>query len=479
MSLRREGPLYSWGLFSTFCGPGGSGLPKSIIDLICKEHDDNYGKIIEKHGKYAPYISFNWADQRMMDQIEKYQHQLNLPDTLVAHSAKLLWQLKKKYRSNNPSLLNSPDNQHMVKGKAIEPVSPDRKRIKTSDTRVIMPRRNTDEDAEGDTYMGDDSKAVVVHGSTTSNAVATQSSKAVALGSNGRASGHESRVIPQQPHYGLPDVVTVRIPYSTYFSVITNGYIQGTAQDLYFRTTSLYDIFINTLNTPGNGATYAPGFYNKQVAVGTASAWPATASQLQFPVVPVAGSATERGQWQEWFRKMYRRYHVGKCHWELTMHNPYASSQADVVVAYTEEAYTSTNTDNVAPGGSYQQLVENWPGFKWALVRSTTIDGLQDNFTTIKGTYYPGQANSLVTNDDEVKTWTPVGTPPTLTEQIHVKFWKSAFNTFQTSAADNYQPLNCRLTMTMEVQFRDLIQALKYPTGGGITLDAADIVAIN
>jgi hypothetical protein len=57
------------GVFSNYCGLGGSGIPQHLIDSICEQHDRDYQQIIDKHGYAAAYLKFNWADKKFLDKV--------------------------------------------------------------------------------------------------------------------------------------------------------------------------------------------------------------------------------------------------------------------------------------------------------------------------------------------------------------------------------------------------------------------------
>ncbi len=52
------------------CGPGGVTIPtNSVVNAICKQHDDGYGQIIQGDGTVEAYIKFNWADKVMLEKM--------------------------------------------------------------------------------------------------------------------------------------------------------------------------------------------------------------------------------------------------------------------------------------------------------------------------------------------------------------------------------------------------------------------------
>lgn len=63
--------LNTWfnGIFSNYCGPGGSGKVLHRIDSICKKHDEEYGKL-QKRG-INPYLCYNKADEIFLHDLQE------------------------------------------------------------------------------------------------------------------------------------------------------------------------------------------------------------------------------------------------------------------------------------------------------------------------------------------------------------------------------------------------------------------------
>ena len=60
-----------YGIFTNYCGFGGSGVNRHKLDVICHNHDNDYKKIIAKDGYYAAYVTYNWADKKMEKAIQR------------------------------------------------------------------------------------------------------------------------------------------------------------------------------------------------------------------------------------------------------------------------------------------------------------------------------------------------------------------------------------------------------------------------
>ena len=60
------------GIFSNYCGLGGSGPTKHAVDKLCKIHDEAYGKLQAKG--INPYITWNQADAQFLAGLKRLQH---------------------------------------------------------------------------------------------------------------------------------------------------------------------------------------------------------------------------------------------------------------------------------------------------------------------------------------------------------------------------------------------------------------------
>lgn len=61
-------------ILTNFCGLGGAGIPINEIDTICKQHDEDYGKIMKNAGSGGykrAYFQYNWADNNMAIRLAK------------------------------------------------------------------------------------------------------------------------------------------------------------------------------------------------------------------------------------------------------------------------------------------------------------------------------------------------------------------------------------------------------------------------
>lgn len=71
MARKREYEFLKEGIFSNYCGIGGSGIPQHATDAACKDHDEEYGQLQKIHGDLWPYLHWNEADERFLKRIKQ------------------------------------------------------------------------------------------------------------------------------------------------------------------------------------------------------------------------------------------------------------------------------------------------------------------------------------------------------------------------------------------------------------------------
>lgn len=98
------------GLLSNYCGLGGQGIPQHTVDEICKEHDEDYAKIQAEHGVLAPYLRFNWADEKMMKKLSEHAPS-GAKERILSSVAGNLWRAKQAVL---PTLSNLPGNGQAI-----------------------------------------------------------------------------------------------------------------------------------------------------------------------------------------------------------------------------------------------------------------------------------------------------------------------------------------------------------------------------
>ena len=327
--------------------------------------------------------------------------------------------------------------------------------IQDTDRHETWVRRQLDFEAQD--------RALVLHekahsSQNTMEGASESASMVTPVGKKGGGS-QETPITPQQPHYGLPDTQTVILPYTQYLSVIPGLLNNYTMTDFSLRMTSVTDILPEALVLPVASAVFARGLYNKVAPTGAGGNWQSTL--VDFPATTTAGAPNaERPAWRTFWQKLYQFYTVLGCEYELTFVNSRSTIDATAVIAYGFDTYSTTASGNVFPVGKTMYEMENWKGLRWKSVQGDGDFSQDGNTTTIKGYYKPGQAHRNVNNDEDVKTWTAVGSNPSLAETLRIFIGRGAFSDVDAL------PINVRCKLRYIVQYKDPVEQLTWPHTG-------------
>lgn len=323
--------------------------------------------------------------------------------------------------------------------------------------RRMVLRGAEDEDMEqavevSNAFATAGSELATNHHSNAANPTRLNSLSASSSGGVGGKGSHETPIARQMPHYGIPETITAVLPGENYFSVIcpvTNTQLTTNVQ---FRLTSTLDRMITSRTTPTASATFAAGVFDKVLPIrSSATGWPATLTA--FPTL-----TTDLLQWRTWYHKMYTYYTVIGVEYTIDVVNAVNDFNRDVVMVSYIDTYSTNNATNIHPTGATLAEMKQWPDVKWKLIRSANA-GYSEQ-TGIKGYYTPGQAKTNVENDEDIKTWTKVGSAPSLTEILTLGFSNGWMN--DTSKGQ----VNVRIGWRYIVQFKDLNPAFRWPTSG-------------
>ncbi len=280
-------------------------------------------------------------------------------------------------------------------------------------------------------------------------------SRSIGTQASGPLGTGETPIDDQRPHYGLPDTTTVILPWTQYFTPVTFADFRMIACQ--FRMNSPYDCAVRVLTTPATGSNYSEGVYGVQP--GQSTTWPAT--QTNYPTLASGTTTAEAPQWRGFYEKIYSRYTVLGAEFTLTMVNPRNNRNNDVVMAWGFDASSPNSNARVFPQERQSNEMEFWPDLNWKVIKSCS-DGTEDGtFEVVKGYYRPGNAKRNTQNDEDVKTWTNVGSIPTLDERLTLFFGRAGFNGFSDKLA-----LKCKIQIKYIVQYKDPSVNVVYPHGG-------------
>lgn len=503
------------GLFSEYCGLGkSSGPAEHAVDAACKEHDEAYEEIIKKNKN--PYFHFNQADEDFIRRVDATVPEgrrealvkwaalavFKFKKAVAPHSAKNLdgekWLKEvnnmpglggfghqtekerkasrlKKAKEDALALIATGQveldasgkitgNKHNLGGDLVrhgdEESFPDLPAIENGDLEGELDELlNEDWTPDSEFIDEDDVKDMEVDSGPGGE---PEAAARVASGPGGPVTKETPVLLNAKPSYGLQETHTALCVFNGWLSAVA---LDHTAIKTDFRVTSPIDCMTTTLGTTAASGAWTKGLKNVPLngGSGTRGAAPAV-----FPVETVSvAHATEQANWFAFWAKIYEYYTVLSCEYEIILQNPNTAAGSDALVGYDFNSYSDTAgaTGNQTPDTSTLIDMKSWKHIRWERVEPSSGNNTKMGFSTIRGTYRPGQAARNISNDGDVKTWTSTlaGAQPTLKEFLTLYYFKHPMNTVETTTTTG---VNVQYTLKYIVQFKDLRVNARYPKTG-------------
>jgi hypothetical protein len=267
----------------------------------------------------------------------------------------------------------------------------------------------------------------------------------------------ETPITRALPTYGFQNTHTTTLAYRAYY----------TARNLTY--TADKNVLTLRLNNPGSDPKSFGGTATIGADVGMSESIRSFDSDDgitgQFPIEPsLTNGNPSWSYWAAW-SKMYQQYTVLQTYYTITIHNPRTSATSGAVIVTHEQSRTSGDNDEnrtLVNGNLYQYL-----GLEHHKKYNIGNHHTMNDTIVISGSYWPGKFKRNVVNDSDVKTWTSTTSPaaPDLIDEIFIGFF---CDPLRANAVK--QHLNISVEMKMNVQFKDLKEAFRYPAGQQTTI---------
>lgn len=318
--------------------------------------------------------------------------------------------------------------------------------------------------------------------------VAARTAASTSASSSGQKGNKETPVYYHKPTYGLRETQTVILPVTFYFSAAmmdkqtplifkfrTNHYRQ-TLNAQPFVAVNLNPL---TLITDAQ-RTLQKSFYNIQMQTNASGFMPNSGGIAPysytgplFPKTFTSGSSTIVPAYSDYWEEYYDYFTVLNCNYEVAIQNAMTNVNHDLVISYHQESQGPSGTSGVIPDIATYHDSLILPQLNWKHIGPRTQDGNGSDTVVLRGNIEPGDARRDVVNDEDIKTWTAIGSQPSLEENMRIHFWAAPTNQqypLANTSGTSISPTKCNVQVTLKytVQFKDLKPQARWPTAGHV-----------
>lgn len=432
-----------------YLGPFNSldnGDPTNQSDRAAQAHDRRYSMYQQLHGRFAPYLKFNHADQEFID---------NVGSDWGGRIGKGFFEFKKRFA---PAL----DEQPVKRGKSEVPSTPNKtnKRLREPTLEPQNKKFKGETPTQSLLNLQRNSQPLAVMGETKS-------------GSGLEAGLTETPVDRvRQVQRGPPEYVFASLPYVRDMK----AYVTAFAYDFGFRMTSCYDPSMTSASS-----------IDLNAGAGSAS--------VVSPVVlDSSDTSITSARWFDYYSTLYNYYHVVAAKWHVMIENlshepiwvhqgyyndelpPQGATNEDIMCWNDYEShFVGSHAQGADTNGVVRyESVGNLNNVEGAGTAGTTTNFTTGNMVTSRGTspilklsgeYRPGQFSRQIHLDSEVENWTAIDANPSLPERLLLRF-KPYWNALDTNDANSYnRAMQFRITFKIDylVEFKELKAGLRWP----------------
>jgi hypothetical protein len=293
---------------------------------------------------------------------------------------------------------------------------------------------------------------------------------------------HETPVdVPRYIQGGFfPETITVKLPIVFYLSA--NALWKERPVVMRLGLNSPYNILEgNTLVAQTEGSQKSRGLSNCNSKVDTDTNFTAWDVATNFPTVvkgsvPKTSNSTSSGTIADLqcvpsrrtaYEKIYEHYTTLACDYTVECEFAADNYQDKAIVFWQRDCVTQNSQADKLPTDRNLNQMRSYPAMKSTTLEPRNIPGRGDfNFKTkIQGHWEPNTSRRNVINDEEIKTWTNVGTAPVNNYRETDVF--CFFSDWTTEGALE-QCINMRIFMEWTVQFKDIKNYIRYPAYGQV-----------